>query len=208
LATNKQLLFSIKREQEQQLRLFQLYHNEKSAADVRAELETRQQEIRGFEEKRDAFDEEIRDKKKKQGQGHRELAKIEEQIKDLELKLSKRRPQFIKAKESSSHLVKKLETARTCHEAALKANQAHLAEIEAIRAEIGLLEAERKEFEDRIHKESTSQGINLELRADKVNHDLSNPFSYRLIILFWWAFFSIRPFFCICLSQNGSTNIK
>jgi structural maintenance of chromosome 1 len=152
------------REQEQQLRLFQLYYNEKSTEDVRSELEQKQREIRGFEAKRDAAEEEIREKKRKQGQGNRELAKIEEQIKDLELKLARKKPQFIKAKESSTHLVKKLETAKTCYEAALKANETHLAEIDLIKGELDKLADERAQFEARIQQESRSQGVSMELR--------------------------------------------
>jgi structural maintenance of chromosome 1 len=40
------------------------------------------------------------------------MTRIEDQIKDYENKLSKKRPQFIKAKENSSHLIKKLEISK------------------------------------------------------------------------------------------------
>ena len=123
--------------------------------------------------KRDKFEDEIKEKKKQQGQGNRELTRIEEQIKDLELKLAKRKPQFIRAKESSTHLVKKLETSKTCYESALKANESHLSEIEKIKAEMNELAEERRLFEERIEKDSLSQGISMELRATQV--------------IFWWV---------------------
>lgn len=156
------------REHEQQLSLFQLYYNEKATEDIRGELEQRQIEIKSFELKRDKFEDEIKEKKRQQGQKYRELTRIEEQIKDLELKLAKKKPQFIKAKESSSHICKKLETAKTCYESALKANEAHLADIRRIEAELEALSVERNEFEEKIKKESLSQGISMELRESQM----------------------------------------
>lgn len=155
-------------EQELQLRLFQLYYNEKSTEDVRDELEKRQNEIKNLEAKRVKLEEEIKGKKREQGHETREIAKIEEQIKDSELKLTKKKPQFIKAKESSSHIMKKLETSKTCFESAMKQNQEHLNEIKSIEAELSKLAKEREEFEKEIEKESLSQGVSLELRESQM----------------------------------------
>jgi len=107
------------------------------------------------------------------------MNRVEEQIKDLELKLTKKKPQFIRAKETSTHLVKKLETAKTCYESTKKANELHLVEIETIKAEMEKLSVERREFEARIEKESLSQGINLELRASQVNNSPNSPFIWH-----------------------------
>lgn len=94
------------------MRLFQLYYNERSIEETQEELEKRQAEFKNFESKRDKLEAEIKEHKRKQGQQTREIARIEDQIKELENKLAKKRPQFIKAKENSSHIVKKLEISK------------------------------------------------------------------------------------------------
>ena len=85
--------------------------------------------------------------------------------------MAKKKPQFIKAKETSTHLSKKLETAKTCFESSKKANELHLSEIDVIKMELEKLSMERSEFEARIEEESVSQGVNLELRDSQVIDD-------------------------------------
>ena len=165
---------------ELQLRLFQLYYNEKSSEDVKDELEKRQKELKQYEAKRDAVDAEIREKKKVQNSEARAVAKIEEAIKELEIKIAKRKPQAIKAKEQISHVEKKVEAAKQSYEAAAKANVAHVKEIKSIEEEIKKMEKEREEFEKSVESESLSQGINLELRASQV--DIGSD-SYNISIL-------------------------
>ena len=94
------------------MRLFQLYYNEKAIEETEEEHEKRQAEYTNFESKRSKLDDEIKEHKRKQGQFTREMPRIEDQVKDFENKLSKKRPQFIKAKENSSHLIKKLEISK------------------------------------------------------------------------------------------------
>lgn len=66
---------------ELQLRLFQLYYNEKSTEDVRDELEKRNGELKQLEAKRDACEAEMRERKKAQGAEARAIGKFEEAIK-------------------------------------------------------------------------------------------------------------------------------
>jgi structural maintenance of chromosome 1 len=157
-------------EQELQLRLYQLYYNEKASEDIRDELEKRQDEIIHLESKRERIEEEIKEKKKQQGHETREIAKIEENIKELELKLAKKKPQFIKVKESSFHLLKKLETSKTCLEAAQKAHEQHLNELKSIEQELSKLNKERESFEREIQKNALSQGISMELRESQMRN--------------------------------------
>lgn len=162
-------LFCLKKhEQELQLRLFQLYYNEKSTVDVNDELDTKKSEIKSLESKRDKVDEEIREKKKLQGQKNREISKLDEKIKELEINLARKKPQFIKAKENSSHILKKMDTLKTCRDSALKANEAHLNEIRQIEEDLKNLEREKLEFEKSVEQEYLSQGISLELRESQM----------------------------------------
>ncbi len=156
------------RENELQLRLFQLYYNEKEAEDIRDELEKRQKDASSLGSKHEKIEHEIRERKKAQGQETREINKVEEQIKDLELKLGKKKPQFIKAKESSMHIVKKLETAKTCYETAQKAHNIHLEEIKRIESELKDLGRESVEFEREIERQTQSQGTSLEERQSQM----------------------------------------
>lgn len=174
---------------ELQLRLFQLYYNEKSSEDVKDELEKRQKELKQYEAKRDAVDAEIREKKKVQNSEARAVAKIEEAIKELEIKIAKRKPQAIKAKEQISHVEKKVEAAKQSYEAAAKANVAHVKEIKSIEEEIKKMEKEREEFEKSVESESLSQGINLELRASQV---YIRSDSYNISILVSNFYFRFR----------------
>jgi structural maintenance of chromosome 1 len=167
-AEKYQKLRSDLREEELQLRLYQLYYNEKSSEEISEDLEKRQSEIKTYEVKRDKLEDEIKEKRRQQGQQNRELSKIEEQIKDYEIKLSKKRPQFIKAKESSSHIIKKLDTSKQCYETALKAHETHLNQIKTIEADLAKLNLERQAFEKEIEKESLSQGVSLELRESQM----------------------------------------
>lgn len=151
------------RDNELQMRLFQLYHNEQSVKQIKRELDERQGEMRTFEKRRDETDARIKEKKKEQGVETREITKIEEQIKDLELRLAKKKPQFIKAKESSSHAHKKMETSRMGHEQALKNHQARQEEIKRLESELKSLEKEKSDFEKEIEREALSQGKSIEL---------------------------------------------
>jgi structural maintenance of chromosome 1 len=156
------------REQELQMRLFQLYYNEKATEDIAHELEKRQSDFKAFDSKRDKIEAQLKQVKQSQAHETREIAKCEEQIKDYELKLTKKRPLFIKAKESSTHISKKLQTAKTNYEAALKANQTHLSQMKLIEDELAQCQIERDTFEKEIENESLSQGTSLELRESQM----------------------------------------
>ena len=54
----------------------------------------------------------LKDKKKEHGKLVREFQKIEQGIKNSEVELNKKRPLYIKAKEKTAHMVKKLESAK------------------------------------------------------------------------------------------------
>lgn len=149
-------------------RLFQLYYNEKAIEETQEDFEKRQDEFKNLERKRDKIEEEIKEKKKEQGGQTREISKLEEQIKDLENKLSKKRPQFIKAKENSTHMFKKFDSAKASYEQALKTHETHENDIKQIESDLQELEEKRSKFEREVEQDALSQGINLELRASQL----------------------------------------
>ena len=64
-------------------------------------------------------------------------------------------------------MLKKLETAKTCYEAALKQHEAHKSELASIEAELAKLAAERHAFEQAVHDDALSQGVSIELRESQ-----------------------------------------
>ena len=70
--------------------------------------------------------------KKQQGNTQRDMAKCEQQIRDAELELNKKKPQFIKAKEKTAHMLKKLDTAKKSRESARATQKTHEKEIKSL----------------------------------------------------------------------------
>lgn len=132
--------FSLQAEKQLELQLFKLYHNERDIDELQDDLDRRVQMSEREQRKREKIEDEVKEKKKELGKLSRELGKIEQQIKDSvsfngyfldiveflniileilfsnsflqEVELNKKRPQFIKAKEKTAHMVKKLESAK------------------------------------------------------------------------------------------------
>ncbi|XP_022082517.1 structural maintenance of chromosomes protein 1A-like [Acanthaster planci] len=152
-----------------EFQLFKLYHNQNDIKRFGEELKGRNDELRRATDRRDKVEDRIRDKKKELGQLTRELAAIEKDTREKEVELNKKKPLFIKAKEKTSHMIKKLETAKKSLKSAKKANESHMGEIKELEAELEAVEAKRLEYEERIEEESQSQGRDLELEEEQVN---------------------------------------
>ncbi|CAL1548253.1 unnamed protein product [Lymnaea stagnalis] len=99
-------------EKQVELALFKLYHNEKDIEEIKEELSKKSRMLEKENKRREKIENEIRDKKKEQGVLSRDLTKLEQQIKESETNLNKKRPQYIKAKEQTSHMTKKLDAAK------------------------------------------------------------------------------------------------
>lgn len=148
--------------------LFKLYHNEQDLANMTEELADKNKELEKVCRKREKIEEEIKDKKKEHGKTQRELAKIEQQIREAEVELNKKRPTYIKAKERTAHMQKKLETAKKSLKAAKKVHEAHESEIKELEDELEEVEKRQKEFEEQLAEESKSEGRDLELQDSQV----------------------------------------
>lgn len=82
--------------------------------------------------------------------------------------MSKKKPQFIKAKERVSHMQKKLEGAIKTLEQAKKANEAHMNDIKKLEDELADVERAKDEYEATIAGESQSQGRDVHLEDEQV----------------------------------------
>ncbi|XP_070559327.1 structural maintenance of chromosomes protein 1A-like [Ptychodera flava] len=151
-----------------EFQLFKLYHNEQDIDRYTEELKTKNKDLQKVMDKREQVEQKIKSKKKAMGQLSRELTQIENDIKAKEAELNKKRPQYIKAKEKTSHMIKKIETAKKSLKSAKKAHESHQGEIRELERDLAEVEKRRADFEERIEEESQSQGRDLLLEESQV----------------------------------------
>uniref|UniRef100_A0AAX7TQG7 Structural maintenance of chromosomes protein 1A n=1 Tax=Astatotilapia calliptera TaxID=8154 RepID=A0AAX7TQG7_ASTCA len=136
-----------------QLQLFKLYHNETEIERLNKELGQRNKEIDKDRKKMDHVEEELKDKKKELGRLMREQQTIEKEIKEKDSELNQKRPQYIKAKENTSHKIKKLEAARKSLQNAQKMYKKRKADMDELDKEMRAVELAKQEFEERMEEE-------------------------------------------------------
>ncbi|XP_021341818.1 structural maintenance of chromosomes protein 1A-like [Mizuhopecten yessoensis] len=168
-------------EKQMELQLFRLFHNERDIDEMSDELNRKNSLLEKEVRKRERIEEEVKEKKKDQGKITRELTKIEQQLKESEVELNKKRPLYIKAKEKTSHMIKKLDSAKKSLKQAKKTHDNHEQEIRELEQELDEVEKKRQEFEERIEEESQSQGRDLDLEESQVQeyHHLKEEASKR-----------------------------
>ena len=109
-------------------------------------------------------------KKKEAGKYSRELAKLEQDIREAEVEITKKRPTFIKAKERVSHMQKKVESAKKSLAQARVADDAHKKDINELQEELRQVEEAKAEYEASIAGQSQSQGRDVQLEDEQVNY--------------------------------------
>uniref|UniRef100_A0A7N8YNB3 Structural maintenance of chromosomes protein 1A n=1 Tax=Mastacembelus armatus TaxID=205130 RepID=A0A7N8YNB3_9TELE len=168
-----------------QLQLFKLYHNETEIEKLNKELGQRNKEIEKDRKKMDHVEEELKDKKKELGRLMREQQTIEKEIKEKDSELNQKRPQYIKAKENTSHKIKKLEAARKSLQNAQKMYKKRKADMDELDKEMRAVELAKQEFEERMEEEAQSQGQDLTLEENQVKqyHRLKEEASKRAATL-------------------------
>uniref|UniRef100_A0AAX7SPR6 Structural maintenance of chromosomes protein 1A n=1 Tax=Astatotilapia calliptera TaxID=8154 RepID=A0AAX7SPR6_ASTCA len=166
-----------------QLQLFKLYHNETEIERLNKELGQRNKEIDKDRKKMDHVEEELKDKKKELGRLMREQQTIEKEIKEKDSELNQKRPQYIKAKENTSHKIKKLEAARKSLQNAQKMYKKRKADMDELDKEMRAVELAKQEFEERMEEEAQSQGQDLTLEENQQYHRLKEEASKRAATL-------------------------
>merc|ERR1712012_730226 len=96
-------------ERQVELQLFKLFHNERQIKENGDEINAKRKDIEKIEKKKEKSEEKLKDVKKEQGKAQREFTKIDSEIREKENAIQRKRPAFIKAKEKSAHLQKKVE---------------------------------------------------------------------------------------------------
>ena len=155
-------------EKQLELQLFKLFYNERDIDELADEVNRKNTLLEKETRRRDKIDDEIKEKKKEQGKMARDLTRVEQSIKESEVELNKKRPLYIKAKEKTSHMIKKVEADRKSLKQAKKTHDNHEMEIRELEKELDEVDKKRQEFEERIEEESQSQGRDLDLEENQV----------------------------------------
>lgn len=141
---------------------FQLFHLQRDLDSLAQDMAARGTELQKAVRKKEKIEEEVRDKRKEHGRLQRDMAKIEQQIREADVELNKRKPAFIKAKERTAHMQKKLEAARKSLRAAKKVDETHQGEIAELEKELAEVEARAAEFEAQLGEQSGGRDVSLE----------------------------------------------
>merc|ERR1712018_624927 len=155
-------------ERQIELQLFKLFHNERQIKENTDEIAARKKDIKKIEKKKGEAEEKLKEVKKEQGKSQREFAKVDSDIREKENAIQKKRPAYIKAKEKSSHLQKKVDGAKKSLKQAEKAYNSHKTEVEEMETELRAAERRRDEYEKLTASESESQGRNLQLEGNQI----------------------------------------
>ncbi|XP_072745349.1 structural maintenance of chromosomes protein 1A [Anoplolepis gracilipes] len=155
-------------EKQVELQLFRLFHNEKSTENFEVSQKKKQHEIEKIEKKKEKAEELLKEKKKDAGKLGRELAKIEQDIREVEVEITKKRPTFIKAKERVAHMQKKVESARKSLAQARIADEAHKKDIHELQEELRQVEEAKAAYEASIAGQSQLQGRDVQLEDEQV----------------------------------------
>uniref|UniRef100_A0AAR2JUH6 Structural maintenance of chromosomes protein n=1 Tax=Pygocentrus nattereri TaxID=42514 RepID=A0AAR2JUH6_PYGNA len=166
-----------------QLQLFKLYHNEAEIEKLNRELSQRNREIEKDRKKMDHIEDELKEKKKELGRMMRDQQNVEKEIKEKDAELNQKRPLYIKAKENTSHKIKKLEAARKSLQNAQKMYKKRKADMEELDQEQGAVEMSRQEFEERMEEEAQSQGQDLTLEENQVRLASESSIDFSLCSL-------------------------
>ncbi|GAB0087362.1 Structural maintenance of chromosomes protein [Sergentomyia squamirostris] len=148
--------------------LFRLNHLEKDIENLNIEMQGKQQEIEGVGQRKEQADEVLKDKKKESGKISRELAKVDQDIREVETNMSKKHPVFIKAKEKVAHTQNKLDSAKKTLDQANKADQAHQADIAKLEEEKAAIEEKKQRYEEEFAAQSRKRGSSLNLGQNQV----------------------------------------
>lgn len=145
-------------EKQVEYQLFRLFHVENDIKKLNQDLDSKQQDVKAVEVRKEQADEILREKKKDAGKFSRDLAKIEQEIREFETQMNKKRPLYIKAKEKVAHCQKKLASLQKTLETAREADNAHQQDIRKLEKQLAEVEALKKRYEDDLENESQRRG--------------------------------------------------
>ncbi|XP_036064850.1 structural maintenance of chromosomes protein 1B [Onychomys torridus] len=153
-----------------QLMLFQLYYNEQKINVLNTKLEHMDRNLSVVKDTLSHHENIIKAKKKDRGMLTRQLQQTEKELKSLEAILSKKRPQYIKAKENTSHHLKKLDLSKKLITDNEKQCSKQEDDIGALEAELVDLDGAWRSFEKQMEEEMLHKGRDIELENSQLDH--------------------------------------
>uniref|UniRef100_A0A8C8REB7 Structural maintenance of chromosomes protein n=1 Tax=Pelusios castaneus TaxID=367368 RepID=A0A8C8REB7_9SAUR len=170
-ADRYQILLEELKENRIQLQLYLLYHNEKKIDFLNNTLDEKNMDVNTKKSSLSSTEDTFKAKKKVLGTLNRDQQHMEKEIKTLEASLNQKRPQYIKAKENTSHQIKKLDMAKK----SLKDHEKHFAKqeqnIKELDIELADVEKTWRAYEKKVEEEMLQRGADVELEASQV-HEL------------------------------------
>ncbi|XP_078250289.1 structural maintenance of chromosomes protein 1B isoform X4 [Pogona vitticeps] len=168
-AERYQILLQEVQECKTQLQLFQMYHNEQKINLLNSKLSAKNMKIDDKKTVVSHAEDTVKAKKKALGILIRNQQHIEKEIKSLEILLSQKRPQYIKAKERTSHQIKKVDTAKK----ALKDHMKELAKQEGnrkeLQTELSDIDKAYRAFEKKIEEETVHGESDVLLEENQIS---------------------------------------
>uniref|UniRef100_H2YW13 Structural maintenance of chromosomes protein n=1 Tax=Ciona savignyi TaxID=51511 RepID=H2YW13_CIOSA len=151
-----------------QLMLFKLFYSEREIEAITDETEGKNKDIRHHLRKREKYEEEIKKKKQEQGKFMRELSALEKKIQEKETELNRKRPMYIKAKENTNFVMKKIESAKKSLRTAENRHESHMHVIQDLQKQLEEIEEKRREFDGQVNGFIQNEGRDLELEESQI----------------------------------------
>ncbi|KAJ1165646.1 hypothetical protein NDU88_006063 [Pleurodeles waltl] len=168
-AEHYQILLKELKESKILLQLFRLYYNEKSIDLFNSTFDEKMVGLNNHRSRLSAAEETFKSKKKDLGKLSREQQQIEKEVKAQEVALNHTRPQYIKAKENTSHHLRKIETAKKCLKTIEKECARQQQEIKGMELEMTDVEKALRDFEKTVEEDMKSRGRDVELEESQLD---------------------------------------
>ncbi|XP_038199818.1 structural maintenance of chromosomes protein 1B [Arvicola amphibius] len=152
-----------------QLMLFQLYYNEEKINVLNTELEHMDRNLSVVKDTLSHHENIIKAKKKDRGMLSRQLQQTEKELKSLEAILNQKRPQYIKAKENTSHHLKKLDLSKKLIIDNEKQCSKQEDDIQILEAELVDLDRAWRSFEKQLEEKVLHKGRDIELENTQLD---------------------------------------
>ncbi|XP_021486567.1 structural maintenance of chromosomes protein 1B isoform X1 [Meriones unguiculatus] len=152
-----------------QLMLFQLYYNEEKINVLNTELEHMDRNLSVVKDTLSHHEKIIKAKKKDHGMLTRQLQQTTKELKSLEGILNQKRPQYIKAKENTSHHLKKLDLSKKLKTDNEKLCSKQEYDIQALEAELVDLDRAWRSFEKQMEEQIIHKGRDIELENSQLD---------------------------------------
>ncbi|KAM6136967.1 LOW QUALITY PROTEIN: structural maintenance of chromosomes protein 1B [Pterocles gutturalis] len=166
-AEHYQMLLKELDEERIQLKLFRLYHNEKTVDFLKKSLNEKNMETSIKKDSLSTAEDAFRDKKKVLGILNRDQQQMEREMKNLEASLIQQKPLYIKAKENTSYQIKKVEMSKKSLRDKEKSCDKEKQNIKELEIELNDLEKAWRAFEKKT-EEILQRAADIELQESQL----------------------------------------